>query len=295
MLWKISDWHPKIEFSWLEVKQLSSFSIYVFAAQSVNQLIKQADTLIVGKLFSPATLGFYSRANSLNSLINKNSVSSIAKVFFPALASIQDKDERFEAIFLKVISLVSVLSVFLTGFFFIAGEELVIGLFGAKWEPSVFIFKIIIINGFTYPISAMIVNAFMAKGKSKQNFHYGNIRKVIQLTPMIFAFLYGFNAFLYATVASNILAWILNNIFVHISLKISLKDQFKVVLPNLLVVVVLLFIIEYWLNIDRNLINTILKLLGYTAIYLLYLKISGNIILDEMNTIVNKIRLKLNQ
>src|SRR5690606_34797138 len=106
LLWKITDWYPKLEFSWKEVKHLSGFSMYVLASQSLNQLIVQADTLIIGKLFSPATLGFFSRANSMNTLIYKNSVNSITKVFFPALSTVQDDDERFKGIYFKLIELV---------------------------------------------------------------------------------------------------------------------------------------------------------------------------------------------
>jgi O-antigen/teichoic acid export membrane protein len=84
LIWRISDWKPKLEFSWKELKKLSNFSFYVFAATSVNKVIQQLDALIIGKLFSPATLGFFSRANSLNNLITKNASGSITKVFFPA-------------------------------------------------------------------------------------------------------------------------------------------------------------------------------------------------------------------
>lgn len=293
LLWKISNWYPKIEFSWIEVKKLSSYSVYVFAARFINQIINQIDTLIVGKLFSPATLGYYSRGNSLNNIINKNSISSLSKVFFPALSAIQDKDERFEKVFLNVIKIVSVLSAFITGVFYIVGEVLIIQLFGAKWEPSVFIFKILIIKGFTYPISAMIVSAFLAKGKSKENFHYGNIRKGLQLTPMIFAFYFGFNAFLYATVIVSVVAWFLNNIFVHLSLNISFIKQLKAVLPNICVVVILVLSVEYVIDLEFNLISVFVKLIIFTTIYLIYLKVTGNIVLSELYTFYNKFKLKM--
>lgn len=247
LLWKVSEWKPSFDFSKKEVKKLTGFSVYVFFGQFVNQIFKQLDTLIVGKLFSPATLGFFSRAESINSLISKNSVSTFNRVFFPVLSTIRDDDERFEKIFLKVLNIVSTISIFLTGVFFLSGEELIIFLFGEKWQPSVFIFEVLIIKGFSYPISAMVVNAFFAKGKSKENFHYGNIRRVTQLIQLGIAWVFGFNAFLYAIVGVSIFNWLLNTYFVRRTLGISFWSQIALVLKPLIVAAILVLMLSYLL------------------------------------------------
>src|SRR5690606_32744304 len=146
-------------------------------------------------------------------------------------------------IFLKVVHLVSVVSVFLTGVFYLIGEELIIGLFGEKWEPTIMVFKILIIKEFTYPIRAMIVNAFLAKGKSKQNYHYGNIRKVLELSPMIVEIIYGFIPFLYAILALSFVAWILNMSFATRHLQIPFLAQLKAVLRILIGATMIVFIV----------------------------------------------------
>lgn len=289
LLWSLTGWRPKLEFSWAEVKKLTGFSVYVFAAQSINQLIRQADTLVIGKLFSPATLGFFTRADSLNSLINKNSVSTLNKVFFPVLASIQDEDERFQKVFLKVVNLVTVISVFLTGVFYLIGEELIIGLFGDQWEPSVIVFKILIIRGFTYPISSIIVNAFLAKGKSKQNFHYGNIRKVLQLSPMVIAYFYGFIPFVYALLAVSILAWVLNIYFTTISLRIPFKDQFKAVFPYLMIGIGSALIIERVMPDQRSYFGAALSVFCFAGLYVGYLIVTKSEVFMELKFYTNKI------
>lgn len=293
LLWKITNWYPKFEFSWEEVKKLSGFSLYVFAAQSVNQILKQADTLIIGKLFSPATLGFFTRANSLNSLVIRNSSASISKVFYPALAGLQEDNERFQKVFLKVIKITSAISVYLTGVFFLVGEELIITLFGSKWEPSVFIFQILIIRAFTYPISSMVVNAFMAKGKSKQNFHYGNIRKVLQLIPMFIAFFYGFKPFLFSIVAVAILSWILNNFFATFSLGVSLKAQFMAVSPNLIFSAVVLYGIKEILPEKLNIPLAIVEVVAFSLLFFIFLICTKSELIKEGNIILQKLKRKL--
>ncbi len=267
ILWRVADWYPKLEFSMSEVKKLFSFSAYVFAAHSARQVLSQIDVMAVGKLFSPATLGFYSRANSVNSLINKNSVNSISKVFFPVLSSINDDEERFKQVYLKVVNIVAGISVFLTGVFFLCGEELIIVAFGEKWEPSVFIFKILILKGFTYPVSRIVVNAFLAKGKSRENFHYGNIRKTLSLTPLIFAYFYGFEAFLYALVGMSILGWLLNNIFVSVSLKVPILTQAAAVLPYLILGTLIVAGISLVIPQDRSLVFAAVRVIMFVLLF----------------------------
>ena len=294
LLWKLSDWKPKLEFSWKELKKLSSFSIYVFAASSVNKIIQQMDTLIIGKLFSPAILGYFTRANSLNKLVIQNSSSSISKIFFPTLALVKNEPKRFERIYLKVINIVSTISIFLTAVFFLIGEELIIGLFGSKWQLSIPIFQILILKGFTFPVSAMIVNAFLAKGKSKANFHYGNIRKVLQLIPFIFAYFSGFYAFLYANVGVAFLAWILNNLLAKISLNISLKEQFLAVVPHLFFAFLFVFVIIYFLPNEFSYFWAIVKVIVVSLLFLTFLKISKSPILLEGNLLIDKLKKRLN-
>lgn len=293
LLWKITHWYPKWEFSWEEIKKLSGFSIYVFAASSVNKILLQMDTLIIGKLFSPATLGYFTRANTLNNLIAKHSAGSILKVFFPTLSQVKDDAKRFNKIYLKVINMVASVAIFLTAVSFLVGEELIIGLFGAKWRPSIPIFQILILKGFTYPISSMIVNAFLAKGKSKENFHYGNIRKVLQLVPFVFAYFGGFYPYLYASLGVSLLAWGLNNVFVHISLKISLKDQFLAVIPHLFFASIFVLVIVYFLPEQFSYFLAVVKVIAFSLLYLVFLKVSKAPILKEGNILINILKTKL--
>ncbi len=281
MIWKITDWYPKWEFSWNEIKNLGNFSKYVFAASSVNKILEQLDTLIIGKLFSPSTLGFFTRANSLNKLIIQNSSGSITAVFFPTLVQVQNDPERFEKIYLRVINIVASVAVFLTSVFYLLGEELIIGLFGAKWQSSIPIFHILILKGFTFPISAMIVNAFMAKGKSKANFHFGNIRKLLQVVPLFIAYYWGFYPFLYAHIVVAFATWILNNLFAHVSLNIPIKKQTLAVLPHLFFSFIIVLGIVILLPNGFSYFWAVVKVIAYAVLFAIYVKSTNAPILKE--------------
>lgn len=225
VLWKVSDWRPKFEFSKIELSKLFNFSKYVFFGQMMGQLISKLDTLVIGKVFSATTLGFFSRAESLNVLVVRYSSRIITNVFFPVLSKLQDDLKRFSDVYLRIITLTSFVSFFLSGLLIIAGEALIITLFGEKWAPSVFIFNILMLRLFNYPINAIIVSSFLALGKSKENFWHGNVRKFMRLLTIGVAIFFDFNWFLYSLVIVSYIVTIYNNVIISRVIEASFWKQ----------------------------------------------------------------------
>lgn len=278
---KVSKWQPRAEFSWGEVKKLTSFSAYFLMTRFLGQVTKEIDTLAVGKLFTPAVLGYYTRANSLNQLINKNSSNSLTNVFFPVLSKVKHDIQKFNEIYLKIIEIISGISFFITGLFFLTGEQIIIGLFGEKWGPSVPIFQILVLIGFTNPISSMNVSAFFAMGKARENFYYGFVRKGGRLVPVFFAYFYGFDPFLYAIVGVSLFLWMFNNVVTALQLKIGFLEQFKPVFFSFLYTVVALGVSQLIYYESIKLVGLIMQLLIYVLIFLLLLFLTKSILIQE--------------
>lgn len=225
VLWKVSEWKPTLEFSFQEIKRLWKFSIYIFLEQALNQFINKLDALVIGKLFSPKTLGFFTRAESLNAMLISLSSGSLGKVFYPAVSQIQEDKIRFKNTFLKVISLSSILAFFFSGILILSSEFIIIFLFGEKWRPTIAIFQILMYKMYCYPVSIIIVNSLKALGLAKQHFWYGNIRVVLRLIPFFIAYFYGFTAFLYAFVVTSIIGTFFNNFIASKHLYVTIKEQ----------------------------------------------------------------------
>jgi len=284
VLWRVSKWRPQFNFSFGEIKKLLSFSTYTFLGQSLNQIINKLDALVIGKLFSPATLGFFTRAESLNSLIATYTSGSLSKVFFPAMSTLQDEPEQFRRIFLKVISIVSFLTFFLSGFFILSSEFLIITLFGEKWRPSVFIFNILMLKIFCYPISVIIVNSFKAIGKAKEDFWYGLFRKALRLLPFVFAFFYGFEAFLYTFVIISIVGTLFNNLIASLHLGIPFFTQTKeIYLFGVFFIIAVFIPFNYLYSVTcYELINLLIRNFLFASIFITLVIIFKNSIIIEL-------------
>lgn len=233
ILWRVTDWKPKLEFAASEVRRLFGFSMWVFLSQASNRVVQQFDVLIIGKLFDPSTVGFYTRASTLNSLVTTLSSTSISRVAFPLLSRYQEDKSKFERYYFIILEFIAFAAFGFSGCLILAGPDLIVLFFGDNWVPSVFILQVLALKSFTYPVNLLIVSTFLAGGRSKENFWYGNVKKVITLAPALVAIVWGFNPFLYAVVAAAYLNWLLSNWFVTISFKISLYQQVMVIVPYL--------------------------------------------------------------
>src|SRR5690606_19255226 len=107
VFWWGSKWIPNFRFSLAKVKDLFGFSQFVFFDSLIRTFFDRLDTLFIGKVFSPEILGLFGRAQSLNLIVSNYTTTSVSKVMFPALSSIQNDSKRFNAAFLKIVSVSS--------------------------------------------------------------------------------------------------------------------------------------------------------------------------------------------
>lgn len=293
-LWSAADWKPDFKFSIIELKKLAGFSSFVFFDRFASSIFQRLDILVIGKVLSPATLGFYTRAVSLKGQVTTYSSSSIAKVFFPVLSTLQGDEKEFSRIYFKVISLVSVISFGLTGILYGLGQDIIITLFGDKWMPSVAIFQILIISACNYPLNSMMVNAFMSKGRSKENFYIGLFRKAVRVIPLYLAYAYGIIAFAIGVVVVSYFLTVTNAIFLQkytgLSFSMHMKKIFEGIIPLLLLIVI------FYLISPTSIVYRVGLTLIFIVVYLAYnhlLKTEGyEFIKANLPNAIKKLKMK---
>jgi O-antigen/teichoic acid export membrane protein len=280
LLWK-SDWTPSWVFSFKEIKNLLNFSIYVFLDNLLRTFFNKLDALFIGKYFSAVTLGFYSRAESLNAQIIQYTTSSLSKILFPAFSKLQHNNKLFEASYFKVFNISTVIMVLITAPLFFLAEEIIINLLGNKWQPSVIIFQILVFKLLLSPFGTLMGKSLLAKGFSKEKFQYGQITRVVLLLPILFGYLYGMNTFLIVLIIAKILGFIIGLWAVHKYLNISFTSQLTAFLKPLFPFLVMVFI-YYYFQIETNsyLLSLIFLTIQFSYLYLI--KSSGLYILINL-------------
>jgi len=274
ILWWKSDWRPSWVFSLTELKELSNFSAFVFLDNLFRRFFLQLDTLFIGKYFSATTLGFYSRASSLNQQINGYTTNSLRKVLFPTFSKLQDDPKLFKSSYFKVFEISIFFGSLITGCCFFLAEDIIITLLGEKWQPSVLIFQILVFKTIFQPFGALIGKSLLAMGFSKENFKLGLIRRVILLSPLYIGYLEGIHAFTIALVIAFGIAFLISLGAVQKYLNFSFTKQLCIFIIPLLPLMFMVTIC-YLFKIDTNTFVLFLTFLVTQFIYLFTIKNKG--------------------
>lgn len=105
LLWVSNRWSPSLYFSKESFNRLFGFGWKMMASGILDSIWTQLYQVVVGKFYSPATLGQYTRANQFSTLFSSNLTSVIQRVTFPVLSDIQDETERMIAAYRKIIKI----------------------------------------------------------------------------------------------------------------------------------------------------------------------------------------------
>jgi O-antigen/teichoic acid export membrane protein len=229
IIWFRSDWRPKALFDFKEVKPLLSFGSKMFASGMLDTVYNRVDVLIIGKLFSTDTLGYYFRATSFNQFIVRYTSGSLQGVFFPVVSHLQsDRDTQLRVIS-KSLHIIAFLSFLLVGLMYLNAKELIVLIFTDKWLTSVEYFKIMAFYGYAYPVSVILVNILSGNGHSGKFFQLEVWKKVTGLLAMLTGFYFGMNGFLWGMVVASTIAILLNMWFVQRVIQWPFSVQFIIV------------------------------------------------------------------
>lgn len=271
-IWSASNWAPAFLFSLKALIQLWGFGFRMFLSGLLEVIFTKLDYLIIGRLFMPATLGFYQRAQSLSFFVVSNSSASLMSVLFPVLSKIQNDLARFQHIVTKALGIISFVAFLLLGVFYLVSEELIVLLFGVKWLPSVHYFKILILSGFAYPISALLVNVLSSRGKSKEFLRLEIYKKMLITINLYVLFTWGIDFFLYGLVVTAVLRVSLNIFFVSREIHVPFFNFVKLVVIQAMVSVSAVLATLYLVNMLGQVGSGILpvaKALSFVSMFLL--------------------------
>jgi len=267
-VWSVSKWVPSLLFSFKALRQLWGFGFRMFLSTLLEIVYSKLDVIIIGRLFTPAILGFFDQAKRLDFMITQLSSGSIMAVLFPVLSRVQNDLSRFQNIIIKTLGIITFVVFFLLGAMYVISEEFIVLLFSEKWLPTVEYFKILVLSGFNYPISALLVNILSSRGNSKAFLHLEVYKKILQSINFYIVFLWGIEGYLYGLVVVAILSVSLNILFASREIKLSFFMFLKPVITQMLISVIVVWIVNLLINEMYGILITLLmKGIMFTIMY----------------------------
>lgn len=178
--WLFINWRPSLIFSWERFKYHFVFGYKLTLSGLVDTIYNDAYRIIIGKFYSPASVGFFHQAETMRLFPVQQISAVMGKVTYPFFANI-DGDKQLKAAYKITMKLVLfvVIPIMLT--LIVIAEEGFLFVFGAKWLPAVPYFQILAIASILRPISSYNLNILKVKGRSDLFLKVEIIKKVIGL------------------------------------------------------------------------------------------------------------------
>lgn len=275
----VTKWLPILYFKLQSIKNMLQFGMYLFFSGLLEGIYSRIDVFLIAKVFSPASLGLYTRAQGLDSLIRSLSSGSLLNVLFPTFAKIRDDQEQLKKLYYQYFQLISFLFCLLAGIFYLGAEQLFLILFGAKWHVSAVYFKILVLAGFAYPLSSLSLSIIEARGNSKNFFKVEIIKKILFLPTYFIAYSYGIIPFLISYVVACFIGTFINVRFLKYELDISVVQTIKLLsfyFISSLVIVFGISLIQIYYTINPSLYIVLLEIVAFIGFYFLINKLTNS-------------------
>ena len=234
-LWIYCTWRPAWEFSMQSFKELFGFGSKILLSGLLNTIFNEIYSLVIGRCYTSAQLGQYTRANQFNQIFSSNLTTVIQRVSYPVLSSIQDESERLREAYRKVIKSTMLISFACMLGLAAVARPLIIILIGEKWLPAVGFLQIICFSGMLYPLHAINLNILQVKGRSDLFLRLEIIKKIIAVGPLVLGVLFSIEYMLWGSVCTSLIAYFLNSYYSADLIDYPTKEQIKDILPTFLV------------------------------------------------------------
>jgi O-antigen/teichoic acid export membrane protein len=284
--WVFTKWRPNLYFNKERFKNHFSFGYKLTLAGLLETIFQNLYNLIIGKYFSPAQVGYYTRAQSVRQFPIQNISEALNKVTYPMFSTIQDDNEKLKQVYKKLLKQVMFWLTPSMIILIILGEPLFRFLFTEKWLPATPYFQLLCISGITYPLHSYNLNILKVKGRSDLFFKLEIIKKSYTAIGIFLAIPYGIHGLLYFQIASSFAAFYINSFYSGKMINYPFKEQLRDILPSIylsVLVAVFAWLLDLFLLKALHMFDIGRILIGGGFFFLSYLSMSQLIKMEPLS------------
>ena len=271
IFWFFIKWRPSWSFSWSSFKELFSFGVYMFLTHLINQFSSKLGRLMIGKLYSPIILGYYSKAAGTEELASRSISSIMTQVTYPLYVQVQDDMVAMKNMIKRLTMTLSYVTFPMIFILMLCAKPLFILLYSDRWLQSVPYFQVLCLIGLSSCLQSVNTQPIAAIGKSKTMFLWTLAKRTFGLTFMIGGIiLFGMKGFLVGVVLFNWFCYFVNIGLVSKYIGYKWTRQLLDLMPVTIVCILALvscYLLGRWMQLSLY-IDGIIKFFVFLAIYL---------------------------
>jgi len=263
------DWKPSRDFSFNRFKKLYSFGWKLLVSSLINTLYHNLRTLIIGKIYEPALLGFYDRGTSFPGYLITNINGSIQAVLFPALASCQENQERVRSMIRRSVVTSSFIIFPMMAGLAILAEPMIRVLLTDKWLPAVPFLQMACASYGLWPVHTANLQAINALGRSDIFLRLEIIKMIMGLIVLAISIPFGIYAIAFGGIVNGVISTFINASPNKKLLGYGYLDQLRDIGPSLLLSIIMAGIVGLVVLLELEplphlLIGILTGILSYT-------------------------------
>ena len=271
IFWFFIKLRPILTFSRQSFKELFGFGFYMFLIHLIDRFSRQLTGLVIGKVYNPATLGYYSKAFGTEKLASHTISSIMTQVTYPLYAEVQDNKKVLINMIKRMTTTISYITFPLLFILMLTAKPLFILLYSDKWIQSIPYFQVLCFAGLAVCLQASNLQAISAIGKSRTLFMWTIVKRTVGLGAMLGGLvLFGMKGLLAGAIINAWFAYFVNIFLVSKHIGYKWSQQLSAIAPVAIVSTLaacIAFLSIHYLGLNMYL-DGILKLIIYLLIYI---------------------------
>ena len=231
-LWFFNKWMPKLTFNSISFKYMWGFGWKLMVSGMIERIWQQLNQAVVGKYYSPASLGQFSRSKEYSTIVTSNFSAIIQRVTFPVLAQLQDDKERMVEAYRRVIKTTMFATVIITVFMGAVSEPLIYCMIGPQWHEAATYLPWLCLSMSFYPLHAINLSMLQIQSRTDIYLYLEIVKKVIGIIPILIGVFISIYWMLIAMVIESFVCFFLNSYYSGKDLKYSSLMQLKDISPS---------------------------------------------------------------
>ena len=245
LLWIFVDWRPRAKLDFTDTRSLVGFGANVTIFNISNFLHRNADNLLIARVWGAYQLGLYDRAYKLMTFPLQTINTPLGRVMVPILSRLQTDPQRYRRTFLLAIRAILILSVPGIAVAASMSDRLIPLLLGDRWASASPIFFWLSLAAFTSPLSNATGWLFISCGNTKPYAHWGIFSGAVTVTAFLIGLPWGATgvARAYAICMTLVIAPLLY-LWAPRSTPVSTRDLYRVLAEPFAAAAVTFFIVK---------------------------------------------------
>lgn len=269
LYWLGANWRPQLVFSKDSFRYLFGFGSKILTTGILDVVFQNLYPIIIGKLFSSASLGYYAKANNFAKLPSTTLTNVIQRVTFPVLSLIQDDLERLSLNYRRLLRMSAFIIFPLMIGLAAVSKPLILLLLTSKWEQSAIYLQLLCLALMWYPIHAINLNLLQVKGRTDLFLKIELIKKGLLLLTILCTVPFGIIAMCVGLIVNSIISLFINTYYtgkiIGVGFFMQMKDLSSIMVNSLIMGAIAYFIS---LLFDNNVLSLLAAILVASTYYL---------------------------